>query len=36
MKKNFDDGIYTARVIPDGDWDEGWEWLHEWVSENEK
>ena len=35
VKKHLDGGMYAARVIPVGAWDEGWEWLHEWVANSE-
>ena len=36
VKKHLDGGMYAARVIPMGAWDEGWEWLHEWVANSDK
>jgi DNA-binding transcriptional MerR regulator len=35
VKKYLSGGMYAARVIPVGAWDEGWGWLHEWVLNNE-
>jgi hypothetical protein len=34
-KRRLEGGTYAARAIPFGAWDEGWELLHEWVSNNE-
>lgn len=36
VKKRLNGGMYAARVIPVGAWNEGWEWLHEWVANSEK
>ena len=32
VKKRLEGGVYAARMIPMGAWDEGWLPLHEWVS----
>ncbi len=32
VKKHLDGGAYAAYMIPMGAWDEGWQPLHEWVS----
>lgn len=35
VKKRFEGGLYAAHMIPMGNFNE-WEWLLNWVNENEK